>query len=318
MRKPNATGGHFSVGYIAEHSDGRRGFLKAMDYTKAFADDDTPAALNRLTQGYMFERAMCEKCAHLSRIARAMESGSVGSNFNKVHYLIFELADRDIRAQLDVQDALDVAFVFSALHHVATGLEQLHRAGMAHQDLKPSNVLIFSGTAGSKICDLGRGWDRDFPGPHDRLPIAGDITYAPIDVLYGGVPTHHHYARRFGCDLYHLGSLIVFCFARTHINALVVDNMAFEHRPGIWGGDFAEVLPFVHAGFDLALTNFANETHQWCRLELRRFVAELCNPDPTRRGDPANRATNQYSLQRYISRFDRLAHLAKLELIRSV
>ena len=35
-RKPNATGGHFSVGYIAENQDGRKGFLKAMDYTAAF------------------------------------------------------------------------------------------------------------------------------------------------------------------------------------------------------------------------------------------------------------------------------------------
>jgi hypothetical protein len=30
-RKPNATGGHFSVGYIAENKDGRKGFLKALD-----------------------------------------------------------------------------------------------------------------------------------------------------------------------------------------------------------------------------------------------------------------------------------------------
>ena len=27
-RKPNATGGHFSKGYVVEHSDGRRGFLR--------------------------------------------------------------------------------------------------------------------------------------------------------------------------------------------------------------------------------------------------------------------------------------------------
>ena len=35
-RKPNATGGCFSVGYLVARENGDRGFMKALDYTWAF------------------------------------------------------------------------------------------------------------------------------------------------------------------------------------------------------------------------------------------------------------------------------------------
>lgn len=73
-----------------------------------------------------------------------------GQGFTKVFYLIFELADGDIRRHLAVQESLDLAFVLRTLHHVAVGLDQLHRADIAHQDLKPSNVLIYTKEMGAK------------------------------------------------------------------------------------------------------------------------------------------------------------------------
>jgi serine/threonine protein kinase len=319
-RKPNATGGFFSQGYIAEHCDGRRGFLKAMDYTKAFASANTAETLQAMTNAYVFEKALCGKCSHLSRIARAIDDGSILINpempYTKVEYLIFELADGDIRAHLDMQATLDIVFVMRTLHNVATGLSQLHRADIAHQDLKPSNVLVFKGSDGSKICDLGRGWDRSSPGPHDALSVAGDRSYAPLDLMYGEMSADHC-TRRFGCDVYHLGSLIVFFFSRVHVNALVMDNLDIGHRAPFWGGSYREVLPFVQAAFELALLRFAESVPDYLKSDLRGIVAELCNPDPNRRGHPQNRGGNQFGLERYISAFDRLAHKAHLEFARS-
>lgn len=186
-RKPNATGGHFSHGYIAEDANGRKGFLKAMDYTEALLNPNTAQVLAAMTNAYLFEKNLCNRCAHLSRIVRAVDSGSIHVNptdpFTKVEYLIFELATGDVRAHLDMQARLDVVFVMRTLHHVATALEQLHRTDIAHQDLKPSNVLVFNETEGSKICDLGRAWDRNMPAPHDTCPVAGDRTYAPPEFV---------------------------------------------------------------------------------------------------------------------------------------
>jgi eukaryotic-like serine/threonine-protein kinase len=309
-RKPNATGGCFSHGYMVVHRDGRQGFLKAMDYTHALQSPNTAEVLQAMTNAYVYEKRLCEKCAHLSRIARAIESGSIHVNpsdaYTKVEYLIFELASGDVRAHLDIQDRLDLVFVMRTLHHVATGLQQLHHAEIAHQDLKPSNVLVYGRQAGSKICDLGRAWDRNMPGPCDALRVAGDSTYAPPELMYGAIPTDHR-TRRFGCDMYHLGNLIVFLFARVHMNALLVDNLDVIHRPFYWGGTYADVLPFVQAAFDIGLQVFSEHVPSLFRDELLGVVAQLCNPDPARRGHPQNRGMRQFSLERYVSQFDRLA-----------
>lgn len=314
VRKPNATGGHFSQGYIVVDNQGRRGFLKAMDYTKALQSPLTAETLLAMTQAYVFEKVLCEKCAHLSRVARAIGSGWVqtdrGNPYHKVEYLIFELADHDIRAYLDTMDVLDLVFMMKTLHHVATGLQQLHNAKIAHQDLKPSNVLIYSAAVGSKICDLGRAWDGTASGPWDLCEIAGDQTYAPPELLYRAVPTDVH-ARRFGCDMYHLGSLAVFMFTRAHTNALISESLDPHHRPGFWSGSYAEVLPFLQAAFDVALMKFAGHVSEWIRSDLHQIVAELCEPDPSRRGLPRNSKGNQYSLERYISKFDHLAYHAQ-------
>lgn len=317
-RKPNATGGHFSKGYLCEHINGQRGFLKALDYTAAMRSPDPAGVLQAMTTAYNFEKAICDKTRHLSRVARALASGSVAVKqddpFSTVQYLIFELAQGDVRNHLDAMSSLDFAFIFRTLHNVATGISQLHSANIAHQDLKPSNVLIYTEGAASKICDLGRAWDKNHSAPHDNLVVAGDTTYAPPELQYNHIPADHR-KRRFGCDLYHLGSLVVFLFTRTHTNALLHDALSPQHRSFFWGGTFREVLPYLQASFEIALNKFANQTPQFARQELRSIVYELCNPDDSERGHPKNRHSNQHSLERYISRFDILAHKARLDLV---
>jgi serine/threonine protein kinase len=232
-RCQHATGGKFSTGYIVENTDGRKGFLKAMDYIAAFQQPNTAEVLEAMTNAYLFEKRICEKCNdhYMKRVVHAIESSSLQADptqpFSKVEYLIFELADGDIRAHLDAQQNFDIAFALRTLHNVATGLEQLHRAGIAHQDLKPSNVLVFGSGVGSKIGDFGRAWSKDFRAPHDNYPIAGDQGYAPLELLYGEIATEVT-RRRYGCDAYHLGSLVVFLFTRVHMNALIGKYLAVE------------------------------------------------------------------------------------------
>jgi serine/threonine protein kinase len=147
-----------------------------------------------------------------------------------VQYLIFELADNDVRAHLENLTRLDAVFIMKTLHHVASGLAQLHREGIAHQDLKPSNVLIYSANKGAKVCDLGRAWDRNESAEHDNYPIPGDPKYAPVEFFYNSIAVDDR-VRRYGCDLYHLGSLLVFCFTNVHTNGLLADALNPAHRP---------------------------------------------------------------------------------------
>src|SRR5688500_2118674 len=61
-RPPNATGGQFSAGYEVENEDGRRGFLKALDFSAAFDNPDPARELQAMTTAFNFERDLLERC----------------------------------------------------------------------------------------------------------------------------------------------------------------------------------------------------------------------------------------------------------------
>jgi len=143
---PNATGGQFSFSYIVER-DGIKAFLKALDYTRAFSVPNTAEILLAMAESYSHEKNLCFQWRdrHLSRIVKAIDAGAVHIDktnpFTKVEYLVFELADGgDVRKKMESFKKFDEAWVLRSLHQVAVGMNQLHTIGVAHQDLKPSNV----------------------------------------------------------------------------------------------------------------------------------------------------------------------------------
>jgi serine/threonine protein kinase len=183
-RGPMATGGNFSQSYKATHSDGRVAFVKALDFHRAFKKGADPTkVLQRVTEEFNFEVTMLEFCARkrMDRVVRAIESGTAdvdSSVLGQVPYLIFEAADRDVRSHLDdAANSATCAWKLRSLHHVTTGLKQLHAVEVVHQDLKPSNVLIFNANSKSevsKIADLGRASRSDGYSPFDHMDWAGD------------------------------------------------------------------------------------------------------------------------------------------------
>jgi len=321
-RPPQSTGGFFSVGYIVKGAADEEAFLKALDLTSVVDAPDLPRALEALAAAYNFERDLLQKCRvrRLTRIATPIADGSLDVPgydlpFSRVNYLIFELARGDVRTHLDAAEAFDLALRLRALHHVATGLQQLHGQGIAHQDLKPSNVLVFDDYE-SKIGDLGRAADRLVPVPHDDLVFAGDLGYAPPELLYGYVLPDWA-ARRFGCDAYLLGSLIVFFFCRVSMTAGLIAHVDPAHHPKRWGDGFEAVLPYLRAASDIVIQQFQDEAVLQAPAlagDLTEMVRQLCEPDPRLRGHPSSRGnlTTQYDLYRFITRLDLLSRRAEL------
>jgi len=138
--------------------------------------------------------------------------------------------------------------------------------------------------------------------------------------LFGQVSLNER-VRRFGCDMYHLGSLATFIFSRAQMNALLYSHLAPIHNHNMWGGTYAEVLPYVKAAFAEALAEFKSRLPD--RLKASRvgsdlilLVTQLCEPDPANRGHPSNQhpSANQYSLERFISTLDRLAYAAEVQM----
>lgn len=241
-RPETATGGHFSTSYIVRSENGERAFLKAMDYTKALKSADPARALQTMTMAYNFERDILEKCRYrrLSRIVRVLDAGTLpaleGNPSSVVQYLVFELAKHDVRSFVDWGRDFDTAWAIRTMHQATAALQQLHSAEIAHQDVKPSNVLVFE-NGRSKLADLGRAFDRHSSAPHDNAVCAGDLTYAPPELLYGYVPQDWR-VRRLGCDLYLLGSLVMYLCTEVSMTHLLFKRLNREHRFDRWGGTF--------------------------------------------------------------------------------
>ena len=72
------TGGHFSVGYEVE-KEGKRAYLKALDFSKAQESAQFVEELNRLTAEFIFERDLLSLCeaAKLSRIIKIYGHGEI-------------------------------------------------------------------------------------------------------------------------------------------------------------------------------------------------------------------------------------------------
>jgi eukaryotic-like serine/threonine-protein kinase len=316
-RRLGATGGNFSVGYRVEHPDGRRGFCKALDYAQALRQPDTPEALRRATEEYIFERDLHRKCEEyrMTRILAALDDGQTvvpDCPIGRVDYIIFELAECDVRRELDIEADLEATLRLRFLHNVAVALRQLHQHNIAHQDIKPSNVLVLrsrDGQRSSKLGDLGRATDASRPAMHDVYDIAGDRNYAPPEQLYGAIPIEFG-PRRLACDVYQLGSLATFMFVGATMNSLLSAELYPGHSWRAWAGTYEEVLPYVQDAFGKVIEKVRITITPVVADDLTALIRCLCEPDPSRRGHPGNGITSPYALQRVVTRLDLLTRRA--------
>jgi eukaryotic-like serine/threonine-protein kinase len=121
-RGENASGGTFSQSYVVT-KDGKYGFLKAFDFSEAFEPGiDAIGFLQVLTSAYEHEREVLQICKdrRLSKVVLAIDHGDVqvpgydGMN-GRVFYLIFEIADGDIRSQVSQERRFDTLWSMRAL-----------------------------------------------------------------------------------------------------------------------------------------------------------------------------------------------------------
>ena len=321
IEKPlDGTGGHFSVCYHVEHKSGKRAFLKALNLGKALnMPGDTLRQIEGLVKTFNFERDTLELCRSkkMRRIAIALADGKLqpaGSAY-PVYYIIFELAEGDVRKQFNSLLNLDLAWVLRTLHQTAAALNQLHTNGIAHQDLKPSNVLVY-GPKEAKVADLGCAHSRIRGSPRGDYDVAGDKSYAPPELLYNEVASDWE-RRRLGCDLYLLGSMVVFLFTGVSINSVIFPHLSPAHRPGFWPQDYRTVLPFVRDAFGKAVSEISADIPSCIRSDIVLAIDRLCDPEPERRGHLDNLGINQFGLERFVSLFDRLAAKAELGMLKN-
>ncbi len=234
-KHPKSTGGCFSVSYTVSHKTGHHAFLKALDFSSAFQwQGDQAMLLESMTAAFNFERKLLSQCAGLSRVVTALANGYADIKrhrpFNRVPYLIFDLAQGNIRTETSEWTDFDVAWALRSLHNSTVGLQQLHQKRIAHQDLKPSNILVFK-DEGSKLCDLGRASSATLPSQNDNGGLAGDWSYAAPEQYYGWAHVSG-FEHRYISDIYSLGGLLFFFFIGVSPSQLmwkIIDELNHPH-----------------------------------------------------------------------------------------
>lgn len=197
------------------------------------------------------------------------------------------------------------------LRDIALALDQLHRKGIAHLDVKPSNVIAMT-TSGAKpsvkLGDLGRVIRKGLPGPFDGELWPGDPEYRPPEKLYGVQSVQWNDEREAG-DAYLLGNLLIFLYTGVPMATLMWRQTPPPFRSetyrGLYDKNLLDVLVRAQAEvLDIYLKPFLPAA---CAEEMLRIALELTHPDPSKRGDPGARRQGVVGIDRYHQRFNRMA-----------
>ncbi len=311
------TGGYFSKCFHVTRK-GQKAFLKALDLDKF----DIFKIVSFFAE-FQYEQETLTICRdkRMNRIVRLLEAGAIhrGDGFHpiqsQVPFIVFELADGDIRSTLDITKAISNRWRFFVLHQTTLGLMQLHGGQIAHQDLKPSNVLRF-GDKELKLGDLGRSTDRGRPAPHDGLARPGHINYAPFEQLYSYNAPAEWAQRRISSDVFQLGTLVTYAFTSVVLPRYVMAKTDPTYLPDNWGGTYADVMPFLQANLVQSVHEISADLPAPFRDELVQIILDLCHVDPLQRGKFGSKNgepnMNPLWLQRYVARFDILGKKASI------
>lgn len=309
------TGGFFSTGYSVTRGN-ETAFAKALDLSEAFQEStDLISSLKERIDIIDFERFLLQRCreSRLSNVVRLLECDSIPSSnaIDTVYYFVFEKAEGDIRKFVSESDtsSVDTIFKLLILHDVATGLNQLHTIGIAHQDLKPSNVLVYEKVA--KITDLGRSSSKEKPFIYDNLLVPGDCTYAPLDLLFG-YRWSSDFSFRYAMDLYELGSLMLFLFCGYHMTPGIIMKAKITN----FNESYSQIKPEIQRSIAQIVNEFdsslmKNGFSESNRTRMKEMLRYLCSADPEERGNYHSNRNVSFNLQRYISEFDLLLKRAQ-------
>lgn len=326
-KQPGQTGGNFSVTYIAHGPAGQPGFLKAVDLIKRIND---PARLQRELKNYEYEDRILKVCRDLEMegVVVALASGIHPGNFHGVEvavpYLIFEKADGDVRTHPKAQD-YNLEWRLRIFQGACVSMQQLHRAEIAHQDIKPSNILIFE-DARAKVADLGHSTRRTDPSSFETNDHPGDRNYYPIELLYGTFHDGNWIRRRFGADMFMMGCLLTYLVSDASLLTLMFDRLDRRFWPQVWKGTYDEVRPHLEMAMDEVLAELKRCLPVSVADDICHMINSLAHPNCQRRGrpflfgekwenalanEPEEYLKQQYSFEYVVSRVDVIVKKAR-------
>lgn len=314
----------FSVYYEVER-DGAECYMKAIDFSRYMSikteGQKSTDLLEMMIKDFHYERNLSIHCQkrRVTKVAFVIESDEEeveGYMYSIVPYLIFEKDDGDVRKLLAYNRKFDFAWKLRSLHDVAVGIQQLHNAGVSHQSLKPSNILLFKGN--TKIGELGKALCPELDEACYDWEFKGDYNYAPPEMLYGYM-IQDWKTRAYQADCYVLGSLMVYYLTGGTMNGILFNYLPENFHPAHYTIPFDAVKGYLMDAFGQALQDIGASIEESSLKERTlNVIRHLCCPDPQRRGHPKTilSVDSNYNLERFVSELDYLSRKAELELIK--
>lgn len=319
IKKVGSSGANFGICYLAE-KDGKTAFVKAVDFRRAFTQANFVAAIAELANHAIWEKEVMEYCRDrgMSQVVQLINHEEVllpqaaGDVTQRISCLVMEVGAGDLRGELNAANDKPESWKLYVARDIALALDQLHRRGIAHLDVKPSNVIVVPTDtevgASMKLGDLGRVVRKGMPGPFDALLWPGDPTYQPPEKWYGYQSSQWNDNRE-SCDAFMLGSLLVFLFTGLAMSTLLHHHIPDAYKPALYRGHFDEPLLDVLtlAQSQVLVTYVKPALPLPVRDELLSIISDLTNPNPEKRGDPKARRQRIVGIDRFHQKLLRLA-----------
>ena len=290
--------------------------MKAFDFRQEELIGDTNR-LEHMVREYNHERNMHYFCKDqgINRVTRIYGDGKIVIDGDAVHFLVCEWVDKCLREHQPPGDvSISASARFTAMKDTAAALAQLHQAGVAHQDIKPSNAVC-PDSGPVKLTDLGSSSREHIQAPpHDLQYLVGQPNYAPYELLYEYPPSSWR-RRRFGCDLFLLGNLCFTSFVGGSLSCIALHSIPSHLRHTEFLGDYAEIVPHLIEAHEFLIPQMlTGNVPQSLLPDVVHIVNCLCHPDPLRRGHSKNVQfrNNPLALERFVSAFALLAKKAEV------
>lgn len=320
-QSPQESGGNFGVGYIVyDLNEKQERFLKVVDYRKRMRQI---SQLTQLLTEAQFEVAIQKYCneKRMSRVVKMLAHGELvfkriaDSEEYSFLCIVMEKGEGDIKDHVHYAPNQSPFWKLSVARDVALAILQMERANLAHNDVKPSNVIRFKSDGDKhlvKLGDIARVVRKDGQGPFDGKDWAGDPRHRPIETLYGWKEPEWH-NRRTAADAYMLGNLISFLFVGASVTERIVNSLSPEYRPEAYTGSYRQILDVVrHTWLAIVESQIAPAFPDKLRAELQSIFCWLTEPDPRERGDRSARRTGSVGMERIHSRLVQLTNKARI------
>lgn len=138
---------------------------------------------------------------HDPHLVRVLDTGEQDGN----PYLVFEYIPGGSLAERLARGSLSLGTLLGVVASIAAGLDALHRGGIVHRDVKPSNVM-FREDESAVLTDFGLAKGAAYTVLTRPGQVLGTLDYLAPELIQGGEATA-------ASDIYALGCVAFECVA---------------------------------------------------------------------------------------------------------